>query len=246
MPSSGMLHLVVLVRTRVFFLRVLRFLVIANAVSSSAILVNLMMEAKRSSETSVLTRATCNIPEDGFFIWDIVLGIYCYYTTSKMCETAVNALSLQGSGLQWFVSPESPYTSLLSLALQPFRRSFAAFGCPASVHNRWGCLHEGSFRLSASICMHKNANTNTNTNASNGIRNRGFSAPAANDCSCLSSCLVALTLEWSSSRNHCNTSCYRFLQQRNLNTRRPCLKTYKLILLGQSTQTPSSSVILPL
>jgi hypothetical protein len=46
---------------------VLRLLVIANVVPSSPILVTVMMEAIRSSETSVLTRARlCNIPEDGF------------------------------------------------------------------------------------------------------------------------------------------------------------------------------------
>jgi hypothetical protein len=37
---------------------VLRFLITANVVSSSAILVTLMTEALSSSETSVLTRAT--------------------------------------------------------------------------------------------------------------------------------------------------------------------------------------------
>jgi hypothetical protein len=49
----------------VFIRSVLRFLVTAN-VSSSLILVTLMMEAIRSSESSVLTTVTQrNIPEDG-------------------------------------------------------------------------------------------------------------------------------------------------------------------------------------
>jgi hypothetical protein len=69
MTSSGMLCRVALVWTDVSeelsnrcMLR--RLLVTAN-VSSSPILVNLMMEALSSSETSVLTRATRrNIPED--------------------------------------------------------------------------------------------------------------------------------------------------------------------------------------
>jgi hypothetical protein len=49
----------------VFLRSVLQLLVIANVVPSSPILVTLMMEGIRSSETSVLKRATWrNIPEN--------------------------------------------------------------------------------------------------------------------------------------------------------------------------------------
>jgi hypothetical protein len=63
MPSSGMLRHVALVRHTNSSQRVL---VIANVVRSSPILVTLMMEALRSSETAVLTSAAWrNIPDNG-------------------------------------------------------------------------------------------------------------------------------------------------------------------------------------
>jgi hypothetical protein len=65
MPSSRMLCCVVLVRTEIFLRCVLQLLVTAKVVPRSPILSTLMIEVLRSSETSVLTRATrLNISED--------------------------------------------------------------------------------------------------------------------------------------------------------------------------------------
>jgi hypothetical protein len=77
MPSSGMLHHMALLRTDVseerfasinsvtiFRRSVLRLLITANVVAALPILVTLMLELIRSSETSIVTRATRRyIPE---------------------------------------------------------------------------------------------------------------------------------------------------------------------------------------
>jgi hypothetical protein len=68
----------------VFLRNVLQLLVTANVVSSSMSHSALMMEAKRSSGSSVLTRATWrNIPEDG------ILHSHC-------CENLKSYIALTG------------------------------------------------------------------------------------------------------------------------------------------------------
>jgi hypothetical protein len=68
----------------VFLRSVLRLLVKANVVPSSPILVTLMAEALRSSDTSVVTRATRrNVPEEGS------LQIWYSFVMTFARETAV-------------------------------------------------------------------------------------------------------------------------------------------------------------
>jgi hypothetical protein len=63
-PSSRMLRRVTLVRTEAKNRSMCLSLVTTNVVSTLPILVTLMMEALRASETSVLTRSTrSNVPE---------------------------------------------------------------------------------------------------------------------------------------------------------------------------------------
>jgi hypothetical protein len=83
MSPTGILR-----RAALVFLRSVRRLpVTANVVPSSPILVTLMIEALRSSETSVLTRATLrNIPEDGIL-------------HSHLCENLTSYVSLTGCAL---------------------------------------------------------------------------------------------------------------------------------------------------
>jgi hypothetical protein len=62
----------------VFLGSVRRLLVTANVVPSSTILVTLMMEAKRSSKTQILTSTRHNIPEDGILHSDRLENLKSY------------------------------------------------------------------------------------------------------------------------------------------------------------------------
>jgi hypothetical protein len=73
---------------------VLRLLVTAHVVPSSSILVALMMEAIRYSETSVLTEATQRgFREDGIFHESFCLSMK-FYENSKCKESAYSEIRL--------------------------------------------------------------------------------------------------------------------------------------------------------
>jgi hypothetical protein len=90
------------------FLRSVRWLLLTANVPSPTILVTLMMESLRSSETSVLTRATpSNIPEDGilphYFIsfctflsqpLPNILRIFCSHPMSVLSQPLPNILRI--------------------------------------------------------------------------------------------------------------------------------------------------------
>jgi hypothetical protein len=78
-----------------------RLLVTASVVISSSILVTMMMEAIRSSETSVLTRATGrNIPED------VILHVSTYLPAS-LCTTFTDLLVDYGTKRPCYFNDEA-------------------------------------------------------------------------------------------------------------------------------------------
>jgi hypothetical protein len=110
MASSGMLRHVALVRTDVseelsisililVFLHSVRRLLVTADVPSSPIPVIVTMEARCSSETSVLTRATWrNIPEDGILrIPSYWWCCWCPEILNCTCWAQLNRLRLKGA-----------------------------------------------------------------------------------------------------------------------------------------------------
>jgi hypothetical protein len=64
-------------------------LVKANVVLSSPIVVTLIMEEMRSSETAILTTATwCNIPEDGMLPWLLLQEKYADLSAAVFGEVS--------------------------------------------------------------------------------------------------------------------------------------------------------------
>jgi hypothetical protein len=76
---------------------VIRLLVTANVVGSSAILITLVMEAILSSETSVLTRTTRrNIPEDSIIHSHRRENLKCYIKSTVLLVHAVTYVAANG------------------------------------------------------------------------------------------------------------------------------------------------------
>jgi hypothetical protein len=74
----------------IFLHSMLWLLVTANVVPSSSILVTLMMEVIRSSETLILTRAMqCNIPEDGIIRSHVCENLKSYMTMKEFINVSL-------------------------------------------------------------------------------------------------------------------------------------------------------------
>jgi hypothetical protein len=124
MPSSGILRHVALITTDVSeeLTGVLRLLITANVIPISPILVTLMMEAIRSFETSVLTRATWrHIAEDGILHSHRRENLK-YYELCMICPT--------------FVSLVRPFAvlSAVSSCLRDWTKSFLVCLYTTGIH----------------------------------------------------------------------------------------------------------------